>query len=70
MNYRLPIPLINEQKQIVSIVSELIEKDKVAIEAANQLVEQTEAVKKSILAKAFRGELGTNDPAEPPVNLL
>ena len=27
------------------------------------------ALKQSILARAFRGELGTNDPAEPAAEL-
>ncbi len=28
------------------------------------MLEQIDLIKKSILARAFRGELGTNDPAE------
>jgi hypothetical protein len=33
------------------------------------LLESIRNIKKSILAKAFRGELGTNDPTEPPVEI-
>ena len=29
-----------------------------------KVLEQIDLIKKSILARAFRGELGTNDPAE------
>jgi type I restriction enzyme S subunit len=31
---------------------------------AETVIEQIDLLKKSILAKAFRGELGTNDPGE------
>ena len=35
------------------------------------MVAQTDLMKKSILAKAFRGELGTNNPEEEsPIELL
>ena len=33
-------------------------------EAAEKVLDQIELMKKSILARAFRGELGTNDPSE------
>lgn len=35
-----------------------------AKEAAEAVLEQIDLMKKSILARAFRGELGTNDPSE------
>ena len=35
-----------------------------AKEAAESVISQIDEMKKSILARAFRGELGTNDPAE------
>ena len=35
-----------------------------AEELENVILEQIELLKKSILARAFRGELGTNDPSE------
>ena len=35
-----------------------------AKEAAEAVLEKIDLLKKSILARAFRGELGTNDPTE------
>lgn len=57
----LPIPAIpfEEQKEIVKILDKLLEEES-KIEELTQLEEQIELIKKSILAKAFRGELGTN----------
>ena len=66
---RIDIPLIEEQKEIISILDKLLEQESQAKETAEQIVEYVNAMKKSILAKAFRGELGTNDPSEEPVAL-
>ncbi|MGM9569725.1 MAG: restriction endonuclease subunit S, partial [Phascolarctobacterium sp.] len=59
------IPLLSEQQEIVRIVDLLLDKEQKAKEAAESVLEQIDLMKKSILARAFRGELGTNDPAEP-----
>ena len=67
----LPIPEINEQNEIVNLIDQMIEKEIQAKEAAESVLEKTNTLKKSILARAFRGELGTNDAAdEPAVELL
>ena len=42
----------------------MLDKEAAAYEAAEEVIENIEVVKKSILAKAFRGELGTNNPME------
>lgn len=55
----LSIPPIEEQKEIVRILDKLLQEES-KIEELTQLEEQIELIKKSILAKAFRGELGTN----------
>ena len=68
---QIPMPQKDEQEQIVSILSNLFEKEQQAKEAAEQVIDQIDTIKKSILARAFRGELGTNDPAdESAVELL
>ena len=54
----------NEQTEIVRILDDLLAKEQQAKEAAESVLEQIALMKKSILARAFRGELGTNDPAE------
>ena len=61
---QLSMPKIAEQKEVVSILNELMNKEQQAKEAAEAVLSQIDAMKKAILARAFRGELGTNDPAE------
>lgn len=60
----LPIPFVPEQVEIVRIIDALLAKEQQAKEAAEGVLEQIDLIKKSILARAFRGELGTNDPNE------
>lgn len=69
--YRFPVPSKEEQEKIVEILKELFEKEQQAKEVAEQVIDQIDTMKKSILARAFRCELGTNDPAdESAVELL
>ena len=58
------IPLQEEQAEIVRILDNLLTKEQQAKEAAEGVLEQIDLIKKAILARAFRGELGTNDPSE------
>ena len=60
----IPVPLITEQTEIVRILDDLLAKEQQAKEAAEGVLEQIDLIKKAILARAFRGELGTNDPKE------
>lgn len=53
-----------EQEEIARILDELFDKEQQTKEAAEIVLDQIELMKKSILARAFRGELGTNDPSE------
>lgn len=53
-----------EQEEIARILDELFDKEQQTKEAAEIVLEQIDLMKKSILARAFRGELGTNDPSE------
>ena len=60
-----------EQERIVSILDQLFEKEQQAKEAAEQVIDHIDSMKKSILSRAFRGELGTNDPNdESAIELL
>lgn len=59
----IPIPPIEEQKEIVRILDKLLQ-DESKFEQLTVLEDQIELIKKSTLAKAFRGELGTNDSNE------
>lgn len=58
------LPSMDEQKEIVKIVKEILAKEDITKEQIVKVVQQVDLMKKSILAKAFRGELGTNNPAE------
>ncbi len=59
-NYQIPLPPLPEQKEIVRILDTLLEKSDKAKELAENALENIETLKKTILAKAFRGLLGTN----------
>ena len=59
-----PIPLMDEQLEIVCLLDNLLAKEQQAKEAAEGVLEQIDLIKKAILARAFRGGLGTNDPSE------
>ena len=63
------VPQIEEQHKIVSLIDNIISKEEKVKETAIGIITQIDEMKKSILAKAFRGELGTNDPSEEPVAL-
>ena len=58
------IASLEEQLEIVRVLDNLLAKEQQAKEAAEAVLEKIELLKKSILARAFRGELGTNDPTE------
>lgn len=60
----IPVPKISEQEEIVRILDRLFAKEQRTKEAAENMLEKIRLVKKSILARAFRGGLGTNEPGE------
>lgn len=55
---------LDEQIEIVRILDNLFAKEQQAKKAAEKVLEQIDLIKKAILARAFRGEFGTNDPSE------
>lgn len=59
----LTLPSIPEQIEIVRILDSFFAKERKAKELCSVL-DKIDLIKKSILARAFRGELGTNDPTE------
>lgn len=67
----IPRPNIAEQVEIVRILDGFFAREQSAKEAAEAILDQIDLMKKSILARAFRGELVTNDPSdESAVELL
>lgn len=68
--FKITVPTIEEQQEIVNILDKLLAKYN-KIKNLEQQLEKIELLKKAILAKAFRGELGTNNPDEESAeNLL
>ena len=55
------VPTILEQRHIVSILNEHMRKEDMLKIKAEEALEKIDGIKKAILARAFRGELGTND---------
>lgn len=69
--WNINLPTLDEQTEIVRIIDDLLAKEQQAKELAENALAKIDLIKKSILARAFRGELGTNNLAdEPAVELL
>jgi type I restriction enzyme S subunit len=70
VNIILPLPSLDEQKQIISEVerqsSVIDELEKVV----NQNLKRTEKLRQSILKKAFEGKLVPQDPTDEPADKL
>lgn len=62
--YQLLLPTIPEQHEIVRLIDDLLVRERSAQQAAEQALASIDLMKKSILARAFRGELGTNKASE------
>lgn len=60
----LKIPTLPEQHEIVRLIDDLLARERAAQQAAEQALVSIDLMKKSILARAFRGELGTNKASE------
>ena len=60
----LKIPSLPEQHEIVRLIDDLLARERAAQQAAEQALASIDLMKKSILARAFRGELGTNKASE------
>lgn len=55
---------IEEQHEIVRLIDDLLAREHKAQQATEQALASIDLMKKSILARAFRGELGTNKASE------
>lgn len=70
LDLNILLPTLEEQQEIVNILDNLLAKYN-KIKNLEQQLEKIELLKKAILAKVFRGELGTNNPDEESAeNLL
>lgn len=63
-NIKIFLPTLPEQHEIVRLIDDLLARECAAQQAAEQALASIELMKKSILARAFRGELGTNKASE------
>lgn len=57
-------PTLSEQHEIVRLINDLLARERAAKQATEQALASIDLMKKSILARAFRGELGTNKASE------
>jgi type I restriction enzyme S subunit len=60
----LRLPSVQEQEKIVRILESILSKEHIVKQYVDSVEDDINSMKKSILARAFRGELGTNDPEE------
>lgn len=60
----IPLPSLPEQHEIVRLIDDLLARERAAQQAKEQALASIDLMKKSILARAFRGELGTNKASE------
>ncbi|WP_172423168.1 restriction endonuclease subunit S [Paenibacillus larvae] len=62
-NYKFQLPPVEEQAKIVDLLEKIYDKEDKAL-VIEQLEESIKLLKQSIVQKAFRRELGTNDSTE------
>lgn len=63
-NFPVLLPSLPEQHEIVRLIDDLLAREHKAQQATEQALASIDLMKKSILARAFRGELGTNKASE------
>ena len=64
LTMEVKLPPLQEQRVIADILSVILGKEQKNKEIAEDAIKCMDAMKKTVLARAFRGELGTNDPEE------
>lgn len=62
--FEISLPTLPEQHEIVRLIDDLLARERTAQQAAEQALASIDLMKKSVLARAFRGELGTNKASE------
>ena len=69
LSMQVMLPLLDEQEEIVRILDSIFEKEDKSKELIDML-DKIDEMKKSILARAFRGQLGTSNPTDEPATDL
>ncbi|HHQ2479474.1 TPA: restriction endonuclease subunit S [Bacillus cereus] len=60
----IPVPPEHIQEEIVSFIEKALQEESVTKSLLEDVLEKVKQTKQSVLSKAFRGELGTNNPTE------
>lgn len=69
-NLLIPLPSFEIQNKIVQKLNEIFRRFDIIESEINSTLSLIDLLKKSILARAFRGELGTQDPSDPDAREL
>lgn len=70
-NITIPMPCIEDQKKIVALIENTMIRFDEVEKSLIESLQTCDNLKKNILSKAFKGELGTHDPTdEPAIDLL
>ncbi len=64
LSLTINLPTLPEQHEIVRLIDDLLARERSAQQVTEQALASIYLMKKSILARAFRGELGTNKASE------
>lgn len=64
LSLTINLPALPEQHEIVRLIDDLLARERKAQQATEQALASIDLMKKSILARAFRGELSTNKASE------
>ncbi len=64
LSLTINLPTLPEQHEIVRLIDDLLARERSAQQVTEQALASIDLMKKSILARAFRGELGTNKASE------
>ena len=68
--FEIPLIDVEEQKESCRLAQKMITAEREVRNSAAEAIGRINSMKKAILTKAFRGELGTNNPAESPLLLF
>jgi len=67
---KISVPSVEEQIKIAESLDTIFNLENKAKEEANKVIENIRNIKKAVLTKAFRGELGTQDSSDEPAEEL
>lgn len=70
LNTLIPLPPLEEQKQIVKLIEERLAKNEAIKNKCQSMLAALEKLGQSILTKAFKGELVVQDPNDEPAEKL